>query len=109
MTDRSEEYTGTQKYREGHRDTPLPREGNRDPGPIKVESKRDNDPYVCNGPFQYGAQGNVCVHGWNTPHTVSDKEALNTDHLTNCGLLPARQNIEKRPPCAFISLGKEGK
>lgn len=56
--------------------------------------------YSCHGPFAYGTgqalhgQG-VCLHGWNTPHTLSDEMAQHTDHLTNCGLLPDRQRIEK--------------
>jgi hypothetical protein len=54
-----------------------------------------NNDYACFGPFQYGAGSCVCVHGRITSHTLSSKEAQNTDHLTNCGLLPACQNIEK--------------
>jgi hypothetical protein len=56
--------------------------------------------YFCEGPFQYGNNG-VCVHGWNRPHTLSEKEAQHSDHLTNCGLLRdnegrlVRQRIEK--------------
>jgi hypothetical protein len=60
-------------------------------------SKQDNTvSYSCHGPFAYGTGETVCVHGWNTPHFLSSHEAQETDRLTNCGLLPARQRIEKR-------------
>ena len=52
--------------------------------------------YSCHGPFQYGTNSAVCVHGWNMPHQLSDKDAQKTDQLTNCGLLPARQRIEQQ-------------
>lgn len=51
--------------------------------------------YSCHGPFTYGTGNAVCVHGWNTPHTLSSEDAQKTDQLTNAGLLPARQTIEK--------------
>lgn len=50
--------------------------------------------YACYGPFCYG-NNNVCVHGWNSPHALTSKQAQETDRLTNCGLLPARQTIVK--------------
>lgn len=55
---------------------------------------REDQMYSCHGPFQYGTNNAVCVHGWNCPHAVSEREAQKTDHLTNCGLLPARQEIK---------------
>lgn len=54
-----------------------------------------NHDYSCHGPFIYGTGAGVCLHGWNTAHTLSSSEAQHSDHLTNCGLLPARQTIEK--------------
>jgi hypothetical protein len=51
--------------------------------------------YTCRGPFQYGTNNSVCVHGWNCSHALTDAQAQETDKLTNCGLLPARQTIEK--------------
>lgn len=51
--------------------------------------------YKCHGPFQYGTNNAVCVHGWNCPHALTDAQAQETDRLTNCGLLPARQTVEK--------------
>jgi hypothetical protein len=59
---------------------------------IEKVSRRD---YICSGPFCYGSANRVCVHGWNIGHTLSEEEAQKTDHLTNCGLLPERQRIEK--------------
>jgi hypothetical protein len=51
--------------------------------------------YVCYGPFQYGTGCFVCVHGWNTPHYLSNEVADRTDQLANCGLLPTHQTIER--------------
>jgi hypothetical protein len=51
--------------------------------------------YKCTGPFQYGTNNSVCVHGWNCSHALTDAQAQETDKLTNCGLLPDRQSIEK--------------
>jgi hypothetical protein len=51
--------------------------------------------YSCNGPFCYGHGNAVCIHGWNLSHTLSEEEAQKTDALTNCGLLPAGQSVEK--------------
>ena len=51
--------------------------------------------YLCRGPFHFGNGAAVCLHGWNTPHSLSEEQACYTDHLTNCGLLPDRQRVEK--------------
>lgn len=58
----------------------------------KLDIDRD---YKCDGPFEYGTNKTVCVHGWNIPHFLSQTEASYSDALTNCGLLPERQRIEK--------------
>jgi hypothetical protein len=60
------------------------------------QGKTVSHDYYCDGPFTFGT--GVCVHGWNCPHTLDSAEAWNTDRLYNCGLLPARQRIEKYEP-----------
>ena len=57
-------------------------------------SKPSND-YVCHGPFIHGAAKQLCVHAWNVSHCLSSEEAQYSDKLTNAGLLPARQQIDK--------------
>lgn len=56
-------------------------------------SKGEELTYQCHGPFTHGT--GVCLHGWNSPHALTEQVAQHTDHLTNCGLLPDRQRIDK--------------
>lgn len=55
----------------------------------------DGTDYGCSGPFTYGNNRQFCLHGWNVSHYLSNKQAQETDRLSNAGLLPGRQTIEK--------------